>query len=193
MKIYVFKGSKKLGTVEMKGFREAGWSVKRLASGGLQLEGNANKATLQALNRAGYWWESPKAHKRHHRPAVDGSCCDHHKRQVKNIPSAKPKANRNPSEDTMKKAAKTAKKKAESWYSNPDLTTPPRVLKRKLPNAFVEVGTIEAIEYRSDKYDGKSRLYRHEVTKKRKLLISADGTVMIVEPGFKITKRGIEG
>lgn len=187
MRILIFKGSKKLGQAEARGFREAGWKVKLLPSGGLQLEGKVDKGTLAALNRAGYWWESGKVSERHHRPAAKGPCCAHHDAQRKLM------VKRNPSPQAIKKAAKVAGKKAEAWYSNPDLTTPPRILKRKLPNAFVEVGTIEAIEYRSDKYDGKSRLYRHEVTKKRKLLISADGTVMIVEPGFKITKRGIEG
>ena len=65
----------------------------------------------------------------------------------------------------------------------------------KLPSTVeaVEIGEIVAIEYRSDKYDGKPRVWRHEVTQKRALHMSTDGKVMVVLPGFKVTKRGIEG
>lgn len=88
---------------------------------------------------------------------------------------------------------KVAKKKAAAWYQRPDLVTEPR--KVKLPGTVeaVEIGRIVAIEYESDKYDGKLRVWRHEVTKPRALHISADGKVMVVLPGFKVTKRGIEG
>jgi hypothetical protein len=86
-----------------------------------------------------------------------------------------------------------AVKKAKAWNQREDLVTKPRPIKISDDLEFVEIGPILAIEYESNKYDGKNRAYRHDVTKKRTLHVSTDGTVLIVKPGFKITKRGIEG
>ena len=93
------------------------------------------------------------------------------------------------------KAAETRKavKKASDWYGDPSLVTEPETVNWKAPKSAIHIGRIVAIEYESDKFDGKSRIYRHEVTKSRELLVSPDGTTIIVLPGFKITKRGIEG
>jgi hypothetical protein len=57
----------------------------------------------------------------------------------------------------------------------------------------VEIGKIVSITYESDKYDGRKRLWKHDVTGDRTLHISTDGKVLVVLPGFKVTKRGIEG
>lgn len=86
-----------------------------------------------------------------------------------------------------------AEKKALAWYGKDTLTTEARKIKIADNLGFVEVGQIVAIEYESTKFDGKTRIYRHDVTGRRALHISTDGQVLIVKPGFKITKRGIEG
>lgn len=87
-----------------------------------------------------------------------------------------------------------AERAARAFFGNPDLETKAKVLRGyKAPAAFVEIGTVEAVEYNSDKFDGKERIYRHEAEKKRKFLISVDGSTIIVHPPFKVTKRGIEG
>jgi DNA-binding transcriptional ArsR family regulator len=91
-----------------------------------------------------------------------------------------------------KKGAK-ATKKAIDWNQNKKLVTPPKPLKIADNLEFLTIGDIVAIEYESNKFDGKKRVYRHDVTKNRTMSISTDGSVIIVKPGFKITKRGIEG
>jgi len=89
---------------------------------------------------------------------------------------------------------RAALKKAKAWYGDESLVNEPKPLRGyEAPTAAVEIGTITAIEYDSHKFDGESRIYRHDVTKKRKLFISLDGSTLIVWPPFKITKRGIEG
>lgn len=86
-----------------------------------------------------------------------------------------------------------AEKKAADWYQADRLTTKARRIKLPETVEAVEVGEIVAIEYRSNKYDGRSKVWRHEATKPRALHVSTDGKVLVVLPGFKITKRGIEG
>lgn len=96
---------------------------------------------------------------------------------------------RNPSPEAV------AEKRAANWNQNDRLDTKARRIRVEMPEAFVEAGEIVAIEYRSRKYDGRSKVWRHEVTGKRELHIgqSKDATVMVIRPPFKITKRGIEG
>lgn len=87
-----------------------------------------------------------------------------------------------------------AAKKAAAFYDNPNLTTEPKALKGyTAPESFVDIGDAVALEYRSNKFDGKTRVYRHDITKKRKFLISADGSTIVIWPPLKVTKRGIEG
>ena len=103
---------------------------------------------------------------------------------------------KNPSnfEKQEQKAAKRSKEAAERWYGDPELVNATKILRGyEFPAAFLDAGRIKAIEYESDKFDGEERLYRHDVTKKRRLIISADGSTILVFPPFKITKRGIEG
>jgi hypothetical protein len=91
-------------------------------------------------------------------------------------------------------AAKRSKKAAERWYGEPELVNATKILRgHEFPEAFLDAGRITAIEYESDKFDGETRLYRHEVTKKRRLIISADGSTILIHPPFRVTKRGIEG
>lgn len=104
--------------------------------------------------------------------------------------------NRNPHDNReieIKRNADRATKKARSWYQDENLVTEPKAVKVNGDQGFVEIGRIVAIEYESDKYDGRRRIWRHDVTGKRELHVSEDGSVLIVKPGFKITKRGIEG
>lgn len=89
---------------------------------------------------------------------------------------------------------KRALKKAEDFYGDSSLVTEARELKGYVtPESFIDIGTIESIMYESDKFDGELRLYEHEVTKKRRMLLSTDGSTAIFWPPFKLTKRGIEG
>lgn len=91
-------------------------------------------------------------------------------------------------------AARQALEKARAFYGNDDLVDEPRELKGfKLPEAFLDAGIAVAVEYDCIKFDGRSRIYRHEFTRKRRLLISVDGSTMIFDPPLRITKRGIEG
>lgn len=91
-------------------------------------------------------------------------------------------------------AAAAALKKARDFFGNDELTTEPQRLKSyKPPTAFVDVGFAVSIAYDSEKFDGEPRIYEHEFTKKRRLLISVDGSTMIIDPPLKLTKRGIEG
>lgn len=94
----------------------------------------------------------------------------------------------------QRKAAKVAEEAARRWFQDETLTTEARVLKGwRPPMAFVEVGTIVAICYRSNKFDGQTRDWEHEFTKKRRLFISPDGSTMVVHPPFQFTRQGIKG
>lgn len=91
-------------------------------------------------------------------------------------------------------AARKSRQAAERWYGEPELVNATKILRaHKFPKAFLDAGRITAIEYESDKFDGSPRIYRHEVTKKRRLIISSDGSTILIDPPFRITKRGIEG
>jgi hypothetical protein len=90
-------------------------------------------------------------------------------------------------------ATKEATRKAEEWFDCEALMTEPQQLKWKPPRAAVLVGQIVAIEYLSDKFDGKERVYRHEFDELRLMAISPDGATIVVDPPMKITRRGIEG
>lgn len=104
---------------------------------------------------------------------------------------AKFKTIKNPG--TKARAAKIAMKKAQAWFWDETKVSEPEELVGYVPpESGILVGEIVAIEYRSAK-DGRMKTYRHDVTKKRDLIISVDGQTLIVNPGFKITKRGIEG
>lgn len=94
---------------------------------------------------------------------------------------------------TKKDHAAAAVKKARAWYRKEDLVTEPEMVNWNPPKSAVHIGRIIAIEYESDKFDGVKRIYRHDVTKIREMMLSPDGTTIIVLPGFKITTRGIEG
>lgn len=89
---------------------------------------------------------------------------------------------------------RAALKKARAFYGDDSLVTQPKPLRGYVaPNAAVEIGELVAIEYDSNKFDGEPRIYRHDVTKKRKMFISIDGSTIIIQPPLKVTKRGIEG
>lgn len=91
-------------------------------------------------------------------------------------------------------AALEAVKAATAFYGNAELATKAKKLRGyKAPLAFVDIGDAVALEYDSDKFDGKPRIYRHECEVKRKMLISTDGSTVVFSPPFKVTKKGIEG
>ncbi len=86
-----------------------------------------------------------------------------------------------------------AEKKARAWFGKDSLVTKAQEIDWTPPESAVHIGQFIAIEYLSDKFDGVKRIYRHDVTKVRQMLLSPDGSTIIVNPPFKITKRGIEG
>ena len=86
-----------------------------------------------------------------------------------------------------------AEKKAKAWFGKESLVTKAQEIDWTPPESAVHIGQFVAIEYLSDKFDGTKRIYRHDVTKVRQMLLSPDGSTIIVDPPFKITKRGIEG
>ncbi len=86
-----------------------------------------------------------------------------------------------------------AEKKARAWFGKNSLVTKAQEIDWTPPESAVHIGQFIAIEYLSDKFDGVKRIYRHDVTKVRQMLLSPDGSTIIVDPPFKITKRGIEG
>jgi hypothetical protein len=91
-------------------------------------------------------------------------------------------------------AAKDALEAAAAFYGREDLVTKPRKLRGfKMPKSFVDIGDFVAVEYDSDKFDGKQRIYRHEGEVKRRFLLSTDGSVAIFQPPFGLTEKGIEG
>lgn len=117
----------------------------------------------------------------------------HWRPMVKNPSPGERKHGPHATADQRKEEA-AALKKARAFYGNDDLVTVPRVLKSyKAPSAFVDIGDAVALVYGSDKFDGEYRVYEHEVTKKRRMLISVDGSTIVFDPPLKLTKRGIEG
>lgn len=91
-----------------------------------------------------------------------------------------------------KKAGKKAEKKAGAYHGDGPKTAV-RKIKHPTPTAFVELGEIVAIEYKSTKWDGEPRIFRHEFTRVRELHMSTDGGTIAIVPPCKLTKRGIEG
>ena len=83
--------------------------------------------------------------------------------------------------------------KARDWFGLDSLVTEPELLDWKPPEAAVLIGRLVAIEYSSDKFDGKDRVYRHELDRTRELYVSIDGSCFIVTPALRVTKRGLEG
>ena len=98
---------------------------------------------------------------------------------------------RNPSADSA--ATRKAVAKARAWFRKDSLLTEPQTMPYTPPGAVVEIGTILALEYASNKFDGRLRAYRHDVTQERRMFLSPDGSTIIVDPPFRITTRGIEG
>lgn len=110
------------------------------------------------------------------------------------IKPARGRAKKNPGYGENREVERKALAKARDWFGDDALVSEPKPLRAfEGPMAAVEIGQIIAIEYLSFKFDGKNRVYRHEFTKKRKLYVAIDGSLMAVQPPFKVTKRGIEG
>lgn len=100
---------------------------------------------------------------------------------------------RNPGKPSKATAARIAKKKAAAWFWDENqLTEPQELVGYEPPTSGILIGQAVAVEYRSKK-DGTTKVYRHDVTKKRDLILSVDGSTIIINPPFKVTKRGIEG
>lgn len=117
---------------------------------------------------------------------------------IKNTGKRRRVSNPSPGEMVFGKHASAEQRqmlaKALAFMGDKDLVTEPKILKSyKAPSAMIEIGDLVALEYDSIKWDGKSRIFRHESDVKRKFLISPDGQTIVVIPPFRITKRGIEG
>lgn len=139
--------------------------------------GNVNAETVDGLRASG-WDVSPAPKKL--------------REKVKN-PSPGERLYGEHASAAQRKAAAASHKKALAWHRDPKLVDSPQMFEWEPPSSFVDIGTIAAIEYESTKFDGKSRLYRHECSKKRRLLLSTCGSVLLVFPPFRVTTRGIEG
>jgi hypothetical protein len=90
-------------------------------------------------------------------------------------------------------ATEAAIAKALEWFGEESLLTDPEDLPWTPPAAAVLVGRLVAIEYASDKWDGKERVYRHDLDRPCNLAISIDGSTIILDPPLRVTKRGLEG
>ena len=88
---------------------------------------------------------------------------------------------------------KVALKKAGAWYQKESLVDGVETIRLPHTVEAVKIGKIISITYESDKYDGRKRLWKHDVTGDKDLHISADGKVLVVLPGFQVTKQGIKG
>ena len=98
---------------------------------------------------------------------------------------------RNP--EYLDRATEAAIAKAKDWFGLDSLLTEPELVAWTPPEAAVLIGRLVAVEYFSDKFDGKGRVYRHDLDRPRDLAISVDGGTLMIFPPLKITKRGIEG
>lgn len=144
-----------------------------------------NAATVDAFRGAG--WDVSAAPKRYRQEPAPV------KNPTKNPSPGERKHGPHASADE-RIAAAAALKKARAFFGNDDLVTEPQALRSyRAPEAFVDIGDFVAIEYDSPKFDGTDRIYRHEGTRKRRCLLSIDGSTMVFDPPFKLTKRGIEG
>jgi len=101
------------------------------------------------------------------------------------------KVKRNP--EYKDHATEAAIAKAKDWFGLDSLLTEPELVDYQAPEAAVLIGRLVAVEYYSDKFDGKGRVYRHDLDRPRDLAVSVDGGTMMIFPPLKITKRGIEG
>ena len=88
---------------------------------------------------------------------------------------------------------KVAMKKAAAWYQKESLLDGVETIRLPHTVEAVRIGKLISITYESDKYDGRKRLWKHDVTGDKDLHISADGKVLVVLPGFQVTKQGIKG
>lgn len=63
-----------------------------------------------------------------------------------------------------------------------------------IPKELVFIGKATELNYQSDKWDGKSRHYRHKFKTFGNVLASPDGTMVIITGlNFKIKPEGITG
>lgn len=64
----------------------------------------------------------------------------------------------------------------------------------RVPDVVYRLGELEAVQYRSDKWDGKARSYVHKFGRKRPGLCSdAGGRLWVVGGGYKVRAAGIVG
>lgn len=62
-----------------------------------------------------------------------------------------------------------------------------------MPGVLMQLGTLQEVVYKSDKFDGRKRLYVHKFGKDKPVLAAGgDGRLYIIGGGYKITERGIE-
>jgi len=87
----------------------------------------------------------------------------------------------------------TALKKAKAWYQKESLVDGVQTIRLPHTVEAVKIGKLISLTYESEKYDGRKRLWKHDVTGDKDLHISADGKVLVVLPGFVVTSQGIKG
>ena len=62
------------------------------------------------------------------------------------------------------------------------------------PKEWIKIGEAFEIAYKSNKWDGKKRLYVHKLKKHGNILISPDGNlILIIDLNLNIRKEGLTG
>lgn len=96
----------------------------------------------------------------------------------------------------VSKALKAALEKSSEFHGRP----PKAILRRKLAiaKAMIRIGACARVDYISDKWDGKFRIYFHEFESEPEIYASAKPSsqgenILIIVGKFKIEADGIIG
>ena len=102
------------------------------------------------------------------------------------------KGNKNPSEREYQAVVDLYN---EFFGFEPDSVLVTKVKSLEMPSVLTVLGELVEVTYKSDKFDGRKRLYFHKFRKKDRpvLAASSDGQLFIIGGSYKISDRGIEG
>lgn len=98
------------------------------------------------------------------------------------------RVNKNPRSDRERAEAMAAK-----WQDRTHTVTTSRArAPKRVPKVMAKLGELVKVVYRSDKYDGKSKLYEHTTRRPRPVLATADGRdIHIVGGRMHATRDGL--
>lgn len=90
------------------------------------------------------------------------------------------------------KVKKTPVEKYKDFHWKNDYKTTTEIL--DIPDKMIYIGKATEINYKSDKFDGKARLYRHKLKSFGEILISPNGkTIIITNLKLQIKPEGLTG